>query len=461
MNNGGIMLKLSQKIELTIEKIVFGGEGLGYFQEFAIFVPMVTVGDVVEAEVISVKKNYARALICKILKAGPDRVLGNRISFEDFQGCDFAMAKYEAQLCYKTTMVKEVIEKIGKLDGNLVLNCLPSPEEKNYRNKVIEPFALHKGKIITGFFQRRSHEVFEVEENMLNSKLGNQMIASFKQLANEKKLSVYDEKTHQGLLRNIMVRTNSFGEAMLVLILNAKKVSKECQDILLQLKENFPHIKSIYCSFNTKKTNVLLGDKNICIWGAKTLEENLFGIKFHISPKSFFQINLEQTKHLYEKALSLIPDLENKSVVDAYSGTGTIGMLLSKRAKKVYAIEIVEEASKDGERTGKENKITNIDFICGPVEVELEKLLEEGKHLDTIVFDPPRKGIEESILRKVAEVGIPEMVYISCNPSTLARDLKIMADCGYQIGQIQPFDMFPQTSHVECVVLMERVKSCS
>lgn len=153
----------------------------------------------------------------------------------------------------------------------------------------------------------------------------------------------------------------------------------------------------------------------------------------------------------------MIPDIENKNVVDAYSGTGTIGMLLSKRAKKVYAIEIVESASRDGEKTAKENRITNIDFICGAVEVELDRLLKEGKQLDAIVFDPPRKGIEESILRKVAEVGIPEMVYISCNPSTLARDLKIMSDCGYQVGKIQPFDMFPQTSHVETVALLSKL----
>ena len=453
------MVKLSQKIELTIEKIVFGGEGLGYFQEFAIFVPMATIGDVVEAEVISVKKHYARALISKIIKAGKDRVEGNRISFEEFQGCDFAMAKYEAQLQYKIAMVKEVMERIGKLSSNLVLDCIASPEEKHYRNKVIEPFSKHKGKIITGFFQRRSHEVFEVEENMLNSKLGNKIIETFKQYANQEKLSVYDEKKHQGLLRNIMIRTNSSQEAMLVLIVNAKKIEESLKKILLQMPKNIPELKSIYLSLNTRKTNVVLGDKNICIWGEKTLKEELFGIHFHISPSSFFQINVPQTKHLYEKALSLIPKIENKNVVDAYSGTGTIGMLLSRKAKKVYAIEIVESASRDGEKTAKENHIDNIEFICGPVEVELDRLLEEGKNLDAIVFDPPRKGIEESILRKVAEVGIPEMVYISCNPSTLARDLKIMAECGYQVGEIQPFDMFPQTSHVETVALLSKLNT--
>lgn len=451
------MVKLSQKIELRIEKIVFGGEGLGYFQGFAIFVPMTSIGDVAEAEVISVKKNYARALVTKLIKAGKDRVKTDKITFEDFQGCDFAMLKYEAQLRYKTNMVKEVIEKIGKLNAKLVLDCLPSPEEKNYRNKVIEPFSQKKGKIISGFFQKRSHEVFEVEENMLNSKLGNRIIEVFKMIANEEKLTVYDEKKHQGLLRNIMVRTNSSQEAMLVLVVNTKKLEESLKRILLEMTQRIPELKSIYLSFNTKKTNVVLGDKNIRIWGEKTLKEELFGIEFHISPTSFFQINVPQTKHLYEKALSLIPDIENKNVVDAYSGTGTIGMLLSKRAKKVYAIEIVESASRDGEKTAKENRITNIDFICGAVEVELDRLLKEGKQLDAIVFDPPRKGIEESILRKVAEVAIPEMVYISCNPSTLARDLKIMADCGYQVGEIQPFDMFPQTSHVETVALLSKL----
>lgn len=453
------MLKLSQRIEVKIEKIVYGGEGLGYFEDLAIFIPMTSIGDLVEAEVISVKKSYARALVRRIIQAGKDRVEGERISFEEFQGCDFGMLHYEAQLRYKTTMVKEVIERIGKLDSSLVQDCIQSPEEKHYRNKVIEPFAKEQGKIITGFFQKRSHCVFEVEENMLNSKLGNRLIESFKLLANERKLSVYEEKQHRGLLRNIMVRTNSFGEAMLVLIVNAKGVEKELKECLLELSKQYSELKSIYLSFNTKRTNVLLGEKNLCIWGEKTIREELFGIQFHISPNSFFQINFAQTKCLYEKALSLIPNLENKYVVDAYSGTGTIGMLLSQKAKQVYAIEIVEVASKDGMRTAKENKISNIDFICGPVEVELDRLLEEGRKIDAIVFDPPRKGIEEGILRKVAEVEIPEMVYISCNPSTLARDLNIMSEYGYQIHEIQPFDMFPQTSHVECIALIQRVKS--
>lgn len=243
------MVKLSQKIELRIEKIVFGGEGLGYFQGFAIFVPMTSIGDVVEAEVISVKKNYARALVTKLIKAGKDRVKTDKITFEDFQGCDFAMLKYEAQLRYKTNMVKEVIEKIGKLNAKLVLDCLPSPEEKNYRNKVIEPFSQKKGKIISGFFQKRSHEVFEVEENMLNSKLGNRIIEVFKMIANEEKLTVYDEKKHQGLLRNIMVRTNSFQEAMLVLVVNTKKLEESLKRILLEMTQRIPELKSLSYNF--------------------------------------------------------------------------------------------------------------------------------------------------------------------------------------------------------------------
>lgn len=456
------MLKVSQKIEIKIEKIVYGGEGLGYFQNFAVFLPMTTIGDVVEAEVISVKKSYARALVTRILEASSDRirstnsVVREKISFEDFQGCNFAMATYEAQLRYKTNMVKEVIERIGKLDSSLVQNCIASPEEKYYRNKVIEPFAKKKGKIITGFFQRRSHEVFEVEKNILNSTLGNEIIEAFKEIANEKKLSVYEEKKHFGLLRNIMIRTNSFGEAMLVLIVNAKEVGKDLKESLLRMSERFQEIKSIYVSFNTKKTNVVLGEKNLCLWGKKTIREELFGLQFHISPNSFFQINFSQTKYLYEKALSLISNIEDRFVVDAYSGTGTIGMLLSKQAKQVYAIEIVEAASKDGARTAKENEISNIDFICAPVEVELGRLLEAGKEINVIVFDPPRKGIEEGILRKVAEMKIAEIVYISCNASTLARDLKIMVEYDYKIEKIQPFDMFPQTSHVETIVLLQR-----
>ena len=348
-------------------------------------------------------------------------------------------------------MVEDVIKKIGKIENVSVEDVIGSEDPYHYRNKIIEPFRKSKGEIISGFFKRKSHDVFEVEENILNSRLGNKIIKELKSILNREKVSVYDENEHKGILRNVMVRTNSKNEAMLVLIINAVKVEKRYKDILMELKNKVEEIKSIYISLNPKRTNVALGDKNIFIWGEKTITEEIDGINFNISPLSFFQINLPQTKKLYNTAVNYFEDLENKNVVDAYSGTGTLAMILSKKAKKVFAIELVQSATNDGIKTAKENKIENIEFINGAVEDRLPELIKKGEKVDAIIFDPPRKGIDESSLLKVAESNIKEIVYISCNPSTFARDAEILSRQWYTLEKIQPVDMFPGTAHTEVV----------
>lgn len=451
------MLKVSDIIKIKIDKIVFGGEGLGYFNDFAIFVPMSVPEDELEIEIISVKKTYARGLIKRIIKASPERTDNHKFTFEDFYGCDFAMLKYKSQLKYKKLMVEEVMRKIAGLPDIQVNNVLASEDIYNYRNKIIEPFSIYNNKIITGFFKRKSHEIFEVDENILNSKLGNRIIKELKEILNKNKISVYNENTHKGLLRNIMIRTNSNNEAMVVLIINSNKITENIKKLLFKLRENIEEIKSIYISLNSKKTNTVIGEKNILIYGEKSIKENINGIEFHISPTSFFQINVKQAKRLYDIAISFFDDIDNKYIVDAYSGTGTIGMIMSKKAKKVYAIEIVKSASEDGEKTAKENGIENIEFINGAVEKELVNLINNNQKIDTIIFDPPRKGLEASIIDKVAELNLKEVVYISCNPSTFARDVKLFSEKGYVLKKLQAMDMFPQTSHIECVGLIEKV----
>lgn len=448
-------LKKGSIVEINIEKIVYGGEGLGYYNGFAIFVPMSVPGDRLNIEIISLKKTYGRALIVNVIVPGEERVDSEKVTFEEFHGCDFAHLKYGAQLKYKQIMVDDVINRIGKISNLKSLEIISADNEYNYRNKVIEPFATLNGKIITGFFRKKSHEIFEVEENFLNSKLGNKIITRLKQILNEetenKKINVYDEQLHRGILRHVMVRTNSNSEAMVVLIIKSSPENKDIQEVLTKLKNDIPEIKSVYISVNKEKTNFALGRENHHFLGDKTLKETLFGIQFNISPTSFFQINLEQTKKLYSVAFDLCKNLENKVMVDAYSGTGTIGMILSKKAKKVYCIEISESATEDAKITAKENNITNIEFINGAVDKKLGELINKKIKIDGIVLDPPRKGVEELALKGIASLGVQEIVYISCNPSTLARDTEILGTLGYKLQSIQPVDMFPQTSHVECV----------
>ena len=451
--------EIGQKLKIEIEKIVFGGEGLGRVDGFTVFVPMSVPGDILEIEIISVKKTYARGLIKNIIKASPERIDSHKFTFEDFYGCDFAMLKYESQLKYKKLMVEEVMRKIAGLSDIEISDVLASEDVYNYRNKIIEPFSVYGNKIITGFFKRKSHEVFEVDENILNSKLGNRIIKELKEILNKNKISVYNEITHRGLLRNVMIRTNSNNEAMLVLIINSNKITENIKNLLFRLREKIEEIKSIYISLNSKKTNTVIGEKNIFIYGEESIKENLNGIEFHISPTSFFQINVKQAKRLYDIAINFFDNIDDKYIVDAYSGTGTIGMIMAKKAKKVYAIEIVKSASEDGEKTAKENGIENIEFINGAVEKELVNLINANKRIDTIIFDPPRKGLEVSIIDKVAELNLKEVVYISCNPSTFARDVKLFSEKGYVLKKLQAVDMFPQTSHIETVALLSKLDS--
>lgn len=448
-------VSLGNRVILDIDKLTYGGEGLGFYNEFAIFVPMTVPHDKVEVKIISKKKTYARGIITKLIEAGEERIEDtSKISFEDFHGCDFGMLKYDAQLKYKTELVKDVLGKIGGVKDVPVFDIIGADEnhETNYRNKVIEPFALNRrGKIISGMYKRRSHEVFEVEENRLSSRLANKIINRIKEVLNESKLSVYKEKEHRGLLRHIMVRTNSNNEAMVVFVMNAKKVFRDVEEILKKIYDEMDEIKSMYISFNTEVTNVALGKKNIHLFGDKYIKENLNGIDFNISPSSFFQINVEQTKKLYDVAISYFNNINDKNIVDAFAGTGTIGMILSEKAKKVYSIEIVESAINDGMRTARQNGIENIEFIAGDVNKKLLELISSGKNIDGIIFDPPRKGIEENTLRELAKKNINEIVYISCNPSTFARDSKILMEAGYKLEKVQPVDMFPQTAHIEVV----------
>ncbi|TDT71562.1 23S rRNA (uracil1939-C5)-methyltransferase [Hypnocyclicus thermotrophus] len=450
------MLKIGDLIEVSIDKIVFGGEGLGYYNDIAIFVPMSVPGDKLKVEIISNKKTYARGLIKKVIKPSIDRVSSEKISFEDYHGCDFAMINYEKQIEYKKEMVKEVFSRIAKIDNIQFDKVLLANTIFNYRNKVIEQIGYRNGKVISGFYKRRSHEIFEVKDNYLQPKEINKIFTYLKNRFSEKKLTIYDERKHKGMLRNLMARVNSNGEIMLVVIIKGN-IIKELKKILKDTYNKYKNVISIYISINNNKTNFALGNKNILLYGEETIKENLFDINFNISPTSFFQINIEQTKKLYELAISYFNNINNKNIVDAYSGTGTIGMILSKQAKKIFSIELAESSSKDAEKTAKENNISNITFINDTVENGLTKLLNSDEKIDSIIFDPPRKGIDKNSLQEVIDKNINELVYISCNPSTLARDIGILVENGYKLMNLSIVDMFPQTSHVETVVLMSRV----
>ena len=463
--------EVGQKLEIEIEKIVFGGEGLGRVDGFAVFVPMSVPGDKLEIDIISVKKSYARGLITRIIEPSKDRIEDlSKVSFEDFDGCDFGMLKYEKQLEYKDKMLEEVLTKISGIDLENVQvgKIIGSDEKVNYRNKTAEPFFKKDGIIQTGFYSRKSHNVFLAKESLLKSEIAKMIIDKFLQKVNsfsgtKKEFKVFNEINNTGFLKQIMVRNNEKNEVMIIVIVNKNSQYNQLSKVLEEMYDENECIKSVYISVKTDQNNVILG-KNIHLFGSQYLEEEMEGLKFKIYPNSFFQINKKQALKLYDTAIEFLNEEKNnknngkiyeKTVIDAFSGTGTIAMMLSKNIKKVIGIESVESSTLAAKLTSYENSIQNVEFVNGKVEKELPKILKR-ENIGAIVFDPPRRGIEEIALKSVIKNKIEKIVYISCNPATFARDVKILTENGYVLKKITPVDMFPQTGHIEVVGLLEK-----
>ena len=464
--------EVGQKLEIEIEKIVFGGEGLGRIDGFAVFVPMSVPGDKLEIDIISVTKSYARGLITRIIEPSKDRIEDlSKVSFEDFDGCDFGMLKYEKQLEYKDKMLEEVLTKISGIDLENVQvgKIIGSDEKVNYRNKTAEPFFKKDGIIQTGFYSRKSHNVFLAKENLLKSEIAKMIIDKFLQKVNsfsgtKKEFKVFNEINNTGFLKQIMVRNNEKNEVMIIVIVNKNSQYNQLSKVLEEMYDENECIKSVYISVKTEQNNVILG-KNIHLFGSQYLEEEMEGLKFKIYPNSFFQINKKQALKLYDTAIEFLNEEKNnknngkiyeKTVIDAFSGTGTIAMMLSKNIKKVIGIESVESSTLAAKLTSYENSIQNVEFVNGKVEKELPKILKR-ENIGAIVFDPPRRGIEEIALKSVIKNKIEKIVYISCNPATFARDVKILTENGYVLKKITPVDMFPQTAHIEVVGLLEKL----
>ena len=464
--------EVGQKLEIEIEKIVFGGEGLGRVDGFTVFVPMSVPGDKLEIDIISVKKSYARGLITRIIEPSKDRIEDlSKVSFEDFDGCDFGMLKYEKQLEYKDKMLEEVLTKISGIDLENVQvgKIIGSDEKVNYRNKTAEPFFKKDGIIQTGFYSRKSHNVFLAKESLLKSEIAKMIIDKFLQKVNsfsgtKKEFKVFNEINNTGFLKQIMVRNNEKNEVMIIVIVNKNSQYNQLSKVLEEMYDENECMKSVYISVKTEQNNVILG-KNIHLFGSQYLEEEMEGLKFKIYPNSFFQINKKQALKLYDTAIEFLNEEKNnknngkiyeKTVIDAFSGTGTIAMMLSKNIKKVIGIESVESSTLAAKLTSYENSIQNVEFVNGKVEKELPKILKR-ENIGAIVFDPPRRGIEEIALKSVIKNKIEKIVYISCNPATFARDVKILTENGYVLKKIMPVDMFPQTAHIEVVGLLEKL----
>lgn len=453
------MLSKNKEYIVDIVDIGQGGVGIGKYEGFTVFVDGGLVQDKIKVKITKSKKNYAVGDIVEIIEKSPFRVARKcSESLRQCGGCQIQELDYQKQLDIKTNEVKQVISRIGKLDDVIVHDTLGMEHPFRYRNKAQFPIQKKDNMPVIGFYKKKSHDLISTDECIIQHEVNDKIIKIIKTYIRAYNVSIYDEKTHKGLLRHVVTKVGfTTGEVMIVLVANGKKLPY-LKELASVLKENIPGFKTLVVNVNTQKTNVILGKENIVAYGDGMIRDYIGELVFEISPLSFFQVNPLQTEVLYNKALEYANLGENDTVFDIYCGIGTISLFLAQKAKKVYGIEIVEDAIKDAKRNAKINNMDNVEFYVGKAEEVVPKMYKEGKRANVVVVDPPRKGCDEKVLDTIISMQPDRVVYVSCNPSTLARDLAYLNERGYKCHEIQPVDMFPHSVHVECVVLMSRVE---
>lgn len=451
------MLLKDREYEVDVVDIGQGGVGIGKHDGFTVFVDGGLISDKLKVKITKSKKNYAVGEIVEIVEKSPfrvERVCSDKLS--DCGGCQIQELDYQKQLDIKTNEVKQTISRIGKLKDTLVHPTLGMENPFRYRNKAQFPIQKIDGKTVIGFYKKKSHDVIPTDKCIIQHDVNDKIIKIIKTYIKAYNVSIYDEKTHTGVLRHLVTKVGfETKEVMVVLVANGKKLPY-LNELASVLKENVPGFKTLVLNTNREKTNVILGKENKVIYGDGKINDYIGDLVFEISPLSFFQVNPSQTEVLYNKALEYADLKENDTVFDIYCGIGTISLFLAQKAKKVYGVEIVGDAIKDAKINAKLNKLENTEFFVGKAEEVVPKLYKEGKTANVVVVDPPRKGCEESVLDTIVSMEPDKVVYVSCNPSTLARDLAYLDERGYKCKEIQPVDMFPHTMHVESVALLCR-----
>lgn len=449
------MLSKDKMYVVEIVDIGQGGVGIGKFEGFTVFVDGGLVKDKIKVKITKSKKNYAVGEIVEILEPSPYRV-ERKCSKElkECGGCQIQELDYKEQLNLKTNEVKQVISRIGKLDDVVIHNALGMEEPFRYRNKAQFPIQKVDGVPVIGFYKKKSHDIIPTNQCIIQHDVNDKIIKIIKTYIRAYKVSIYDEKTHIGVLRHLVTKVGfTTKEVMVVLVANGRKLPY-LNELASVLKENIPGFKTLVVNVNREKTNVILGNENRVIYGDGKINDNIGDLVFEISPLSFFQVNPVQTEVLYNKALEYANLGENDTVFDIYCGIGTISLFLAQKAKKVYGIEIVEEAIKDAKINANINNLDNVEFYVGKAEEVVPKMYKQGKRANVVVVDPPRKGCDEKVLDTIISMQPDRVVYVSCNPSTLARDLNYLDERGYKCLEVQPVDMFPHSVHIENVALI-------
>lgn len=436
----------------------YEGEGIAKIDnKYPIFIEGALKGEKVKVRIVKVNKNFAYGKLMEVLEASEERVNPPCAIYKRCGGCKLQHASYKAQLDFKWDRVKDCVSKIGKLDPTIVKYPLGMENPWRYRNKVQLPIGLINGEVKIGFFAPRSHDIIDMESCLIQDEIGDKVVKLTREWIEKFNIRPYNvdgEYDEKGIVRHIMIRRGfTTNEVMIVLVTNGENLPHKEEFVDLMVK-NIPGIKSVIQNINSKKTNVILGLESKTLWGEDTISDYIGDFRFNISPLSFFQVNPIQTEVLYGKALEYANLTGNEEVFDAYCGTGTITLFLSQKAKKVYGVEIIPQAIDNAWINAKENKVENVEFFVGESEVVIPDLINKGVKADVVVVDPPRKGCDKKLLDAITNIDAKKIVYVSCDPSTLGRDLQVLEENGYKTLEVQPVDMFPNTAHIENVALL-------
>ena len=452
-------MKLSKNddIKLNIDSLTSEGSGIGRYDGFAVFVRGVVPGDEITAHIIKCSKNYAIAIVKDIIKPSKYRIESDCPVSDKCGGCSFRNVSYDEELKYKRTRVNDALERIGKLDIE-VEEIIGADCTQNYRNKAQYPVSICDGELFAGFYAYKSHRIICCDDCKLQPIEFKAGLDAFRIWAEKADITSYDENTGKGLLRHIYFRKGfATGDIMACAVINSGKLPQS-ELLVSLLKEKVAGLKSVVININREKSNVILGKESKTLWGDDYISDELLGKKFVISPNSFYQVNHAQCEKLYSKASDYANLGGDEILLDLYCGVGTIGLTMADSVKQLVGIEIIPQAIENAKINAKLNNIDNAKFICADAPKGAEILKSEGIKPDVIILDPPRKGCAPSLFDTVCQMNPKRIVYVSCDSSTLARDLKILEEKGYKTKKVSAVDMFPRTPHIETVVLLSHKK---
>lgn len=440
-----------QVVDLTHE-----GHGVVKFDRYPIFVPRALTGEKITFKVIKVKKNFAIGKLDTIQQQSSQRVTPPCEYYYKCGGCQLQHLSYQAQLDMKKEQVVNLFQRKGRFSDVTIHQTVGMEHPFSYRNKSQIPVGLDKqGHIKMGFYRQRSHDIIDIDECLIQYDDQDHILNALKRIFSQYGIKPYNEEKHAGLLRHVVIRRGYFtNEVMVIFVINGKKIPYQ-QDIIHELTQRFPNIQSMKVNQNMKQSNVIMGDHSYTIYGKDTINDQLNDVTFEINDRSFYQINVTQTEKLYSIAQRYAQLTGEEIVLDTYCGIGTIALMMAPYAKHVYGVEVVQAAIEDAKRNALQNNMNNTTFEVGAAEEVIQQWQQQGIQPDVVTVDPPRKGCDETFIQTLLELEPKRIVYVSCNPSTQLRDVERLNE-KYQLEEITPVDMFPQTIHVETVALLVR-----